>query len=66
MKKKIKEEKGISLAEAKKANKWSIIPISKLPDDQPVLGVTAYPHKSLAEFHLVEYVLVPLLTPLKK
>jgi hypothetical protein len=54
-------KKGISLADAKKANIWAVIPISDLPDNCPVLGVTKYHHKSLAEFNLVENVLVPVI-----
>lgn len=40
-------------------NTWAIIPISELPDDMPVLVVTQMHSKSLAEFHLAEYVIVP-------
>lgn len=40
-------------------NTWSVIKISELPDDMPCLGITEYPSKSMAEFHLVEYCLIP-------
>jgi hypothetical protein len=58
------EEKGMSMDEARKRNMWSIIPISKLPDNSPVLAITQYPSKGLAEFHLAEECIVPaILTP---
>lgn len=55
---KIKASK-MTLAQAKKNNLWSLIPIDKLPDDCPVIGVTHFPSKSFAEFHLIKVVLVP-------
>ena len=53
------EPKGVSLEEAKKNNKWGIIPLSKLPDNCPVIGINRYPNKAMAEFQLVEEVIVP-------
>ncbi len=40
-------------------NTWEIILIGELPDNLPVLVVNQMPNKSLAEFHLAEYCLVP-------
>jgi hypothetical protein len=41
-------------------NEFKIIPLSKLKDGKPVLGVSDYGTKSFAEFHLIERVIVPL------
>lgn len=40
-------------------NTWSVIPIADLPDTSPVIGIMDYRNKSFAEFHLVEYCIVP-------
>lgn len=56
------KEKSEARKEFDKANgatEWVVIKISNLPDDCPVLAVEEYPNKSLAEFHLVDNVLVP-------
>lgn len=58
--KKPKKEKCISLSYAKKNMKWAVIPLGKLPDDQPVIGIQQYPSKSFAKFHLVTEVIVPV------
>ena len=34
-----KEQKGVSLKDAKKNYKWKIIPLDKLPEDAPVIGI---------------------------
>jgi hypothetical protein len=40
-------------------NKWAMIKLSELPNDFPVLVVTDMRSKSLAEFHLAEYCIIP-------
>lgn len=40
-------------------NTWAVIKIEDLPENFPVITVREYPSKSLAEFHLEEYCLVP-------
>ena len=50
----------VSTEDAKKKYKWAIIPIDKLPDDYPVIAIQEFASKGLAEFHLVEEVIVPL------
>lgn len=57
-----KHTKGLSLKDARKQNRWAIIPLSKLPDDIPVLAVSQMHSKSFADFHLVKEVLIPLST----
>lgn len=44
---------------ATKGAKWVIVKLTNLPDDCPVLGISTYPNKSIAEFNLIEHVLVP-------
>ena len=52
-------------ATARKTNSYSVIKLEDLPDDCPVLAVNEFPNKSMADFHLAEYVLVPNKTKLK-
>jgi hypothetical protein len=58
--KKKKKPEGISLKDAMKANRWGIINIDDVPDDYPILAVERFASKSLAKFHLVKKVLVPI------
>lgn len=55
-----KKEKGVSLKEAMESYNWRVIPISELPDDSPVIGISQYASKAFAEFNLVENVIVPV------
>lgn len=54
------KEESISLEDAKKNYNWRVIPLSKLPEDSPVLGISHYVDKSMAEFHLCEEVIFPV------
>lgn len=58
----MKNKKSEARKEFDKANgktEFVIIKLSSLPDDCPVLAVSEFGHKSFAEFHLVDNVLVP-------
>lgn len=58
----MKKEKSEARKEFDKANgktEWVVIKFSNLPDDCPVLAVNEFHSKSLANFHLVDNVLVP-------
>ena len=50
---------GVSLADCKKINRWRIIPIDKLPDGIPVIGIQEVGDKNMAKFYLVEECLIP-------
>lgn len=45
--------------EALKTNTFKVVHIRHLPEGAPVLAVTEFANKSLAEFHLTDKVLVP-------
>lgn len=40
-------------------NTWAVIKLSELPDDMPVFAVSEMHNKAFAEFHLIEYCLIP-------
>ena len=46
-------------------NTWQVIKINDLPENMPVIGISIYPDKSFASFHMVEYCLVPKSVNLK-
>lgn len=54
------KSKKVSVKDAKNNLKWAVIPIDKLPDNMPVIGIVQYVTKEAAKFALVEEVIVPV------
>jgi len=56
---KTKSEARKEFDKANGKTEWVVIKLANLPDDCPVLAVSEFHSKSLAEFHLTDNVLVP-------